>query len=127
MAMKIVFYDGECGICDGFIHFLMDQDKQKILKYAPLQGETAKSFFSTPPELSTMIFSDGTKVYYRSEAALRAVISTGGKWKFLYLLLWIPKFLRDGVYRVVSKHRHQIIKNPTCRFLNVDEKRLFLP
>src|SRR5690606_24969352 len=36
----IVFYDGECGVCNGFVQFIL---KNSIhIKFAPLQGESAK-------------------------------------------------------------------------------------
>ena len=39
---KIVCFDGVCGICNGYIDFLIKRDKQRVLRYAPLQNDKIK-------------------------------------------------------------------------------------
>ena len=37
----IVFYDGVCALCNGFVKFATRRDKGAALHFAPLQGDTA--------------------------------------------------------------------------------------
>ena len=55
----IVFYDGECGLCQRSVQWLLNRDKKKILFYAPLQGETAKELLTSiefPEGLDSIIY-----------------------------------------------------------------------
>ena len=38
---RIVLYDGVCGLCDKLVQFLVARDRNRLLRYAPLQGDTA--------------------------------------------------------------------------------------
>ena len=37
----IVFYDGDCGLCDRFVRWMLRRDRGHHYRFAPLQGETA--------------------------------------------------------------------------------------
>lgn len=39
----LVLYDGVCGLCDRAVQFLLAEDRDGVLTYAPLQGETARA------------------------------------------------------------------------------------
>ena len=39
--MHLVFYDGQCGLCDHAVQFLLKADKKNKFLFAPLQGTTA--------------------------------------------------------------------------------------
>ena len=41
--MKIVFYDGNCPMCNSWVKRIIRWDMSKIFKFAPLEGETAKN------------------------------------------------------------------------------------
>ena len=51
----LVLYDGECGLCDRSVQFLLRHDKKGVLTYAPLQGEAARPFVGEKPALDTMM------------------------------------------------------------------------
>ena len=38
---RLVFFDGVCALCDGSVRFLIGEDRTGLLRFAPLQGETA--------------------------------------------------------------------------------------
>ena len=41
--MKIIFFDGYCGLCNGFVDFILKFDKNAVFKFSPLQSEFAKT------------------------------------------------------------------------------------
>ena len=45
---KILFFDGYCTLCNGFIDFIFRYDQKQNLLVASLQGKTAKSLL--PPK-----------------------------------------------------------------------------
>ncbi len=105
----IVFYDGECGLCDRFIKLLVRIDKAKRLRFSTLQGETAREFVVGPqgnPENWSVELLDVQGLHHRSSAALRSIAHVGGIWKAAKLFLLFPPFIRDGVYRWVARNRY---------------------
>ena len=55
----------------------------------------------------TVVFLDGSDVYRKSSAALRALSNLGGIWKLAGLGLWAPRFLRDGLYDFIARRRRR--------------------
>jgi predicted DCC family thiol-disulfide oxidoreductase YuxK len=104
----IVFYDGECGLCDRYVKRLLRADKKKVLRFATLQGKTAAEAVG-PPQGDAANWSvkllDEQGLHERSTAALRALVHAGGAWKLMGAFLVVPRFIRDGVYRFVATNR----------------------
>src|SRR6478736_2151783 len=108
----IVFYDGVCGLCDRWVRFVVKRDQQRTLRFAPLQGETAKAHNDLPSELRTIIFvvragTSGKQTFTRSEAALRLLDHLGGFWRIVSWLRIIPRPIRDAVYDMIAKRRYR--------------------
>lgn len=132
--MKIVFFDGYCNLCNGAIDWLMRHDGKKVLRYASLQGETAKKMLppmpaaSDPTAFDTVIYFRDGRLFERSSAALMVLWDLGGAWKIAYPLIFIPRFLRDIVYNFVAKNRYRFFgKRESCRLPTPEERAQFLP
>jgi len=126
----IVYFDGVCGLCNGFVDRLMRWDRKHVLRFAALQGTTAAAELPRDhtEELSTIVYFDGTRMHTRSDAALRIVMRLGGAWKLAAVLLLVPRFLRDGVYTWVARNRYQWFgEHESCRLPSPEERRWFLP
>jgi len=107
----IVFYDGDCGLCARTVQVVLRHDKNGKFRFAPLQGETAAKLIGPPsgvPEAWTFVLLDETGVYDRSTGALKILKRVGWGWFLPALGLWVPRFIRDGVYRFVAKIRYRI-------------------
>lgn len=107
---NLVLYDGECGLCDRLVQWLLRHDHQGVLSYAPLQGETARPYVGDSPKLDTMMFverrEDGsTKVFVRSRGALRILGKLGLFWRLLSLGRILPAFFTDVFYNFIAKNR----------------------
>jgi len=127
----VVFYDGDCGLCDRFIKFLIRVDRHTCLRYSTLQGTTAESVFG-PEQGTSDIWSvrllDKSGSYVRSSAALRALAHAGGIWKAAKLFLLVPPFIRDGVYRFIATHRYRWFgKTEACMVPTSSLRERFLP
>ena len=127
----IVYFDGVCGFCNKSIDFLLRHDKQGRLKFSPLQGETAARVLpiGLREDLQTMVVTKNGKTYRRSEAALQAAKELPWPWSTAArLALWVPGFLRNGVYSLIARYRYRLFgKLPTCRLPSPDERSRFLP
>lgn|SRR5262245_14729802 len=125
-----VYFDGHCNLCNRFVDFLISRDSKHQLRFAPLQGDTAAARLPAEyhEKLGTVVVEHEGHFWMRSSAAIRAVAMLGGWYKLSLLLLVIPKFLRDFVYRYVARHRYLWFgRRDTCRLPNEQEKSQFLP
>ena len=42
----VVYFDGVCNLCNGFVQFLLKNDKRRRLSFAALQSEAGKSMLA---------------------------------------------------------------------------------
>ena len=106
----VVLYDGECGFCARAVRVLNRLDRRHRLRYAPLQGDTARRLIGPPEgpsESWSMKLLDDEGLHDASTAALRSVVHTGGAGRLAWALLLVPRPIRDGVYGWVARNRHR--------------------
>ncbi len=126
---RIIFFDGVCSLCNGFVDFILERDKKHLFSFASLQGEHAKLKLNKQDlGLGSVVLSEDDKTYYKSTAVLRIFFALGGGWTMLSLTLSvIPVFLRDKVYDQIAKNRYRLFgKHDSCRLPTQDEKAYFL-
>jgi predicted DCC family thiol-disulfide oxidoreductase YuxK len=131
----IVFFDGDCGLCNGSVRFLIRRDRHKRLYFAPLQGVAAQAILPEKyrSSLDTIVYqrinADGrpTQVV-RSEAVLLALIDTGSAFGLLaHITRLIPTRLRDWCYRQIAANRKKFFKSAACQLRSKDEHARILP
>jgi len=127
---NILFYDGECGLCQRSVRFLSRRDRRGRLHFAPLQGETAAGI--VPEEvrasMSTVAFhrADGA-LFYRSAGVLEALAQTGSGWRLLAKLLrLVPARLRDRVYDWIARNRAKL-PGGGCPLPSPEQREQMLP
>ena len=133
---RILFFDGECGLCAQSVRFFLGIDRHKRLSFAPLQGETAQGYLPANlrdvQSLSTIVYlcsvSDVQSLLLRSEAVARALIDVGGLWGFLGRLLRLtPTPLRDWGYNLIAKNRLKLFPNGPCALPTEQARERLLP
>lgn len=126
----IIFFDGLCHLCNGFVDAIIQRDRQALFQFAPLQGQTAEKTLK-PEErnaLETVILLEGGQKYHRSEAILRILTSLGGFYKIFFVGFLLPTFLRDKIYSGVAKNRYAWFgKRDFCRLPEPQERDRLLP
>lgn len=115
----LILFDGVCNFCNYWVSFAIRRDRKKILRFTPLQGETAKKVLSqhhlSPRSLSSVILIEKGRVWTQSSAAFRICKHLDGGWKLFYGLIIIPKFIRDFFYNIIARYRYTWFgKKDTC-------------
>ena len=126
----ILFFDGVCGLCNAAVDWFVARDAAGVLRFAPLQGETAERLLpDTDREcLDSLVLLDESGRSRRTRAAVRALGHLGGRWAAASWALWlIPAPLRDLGYRLIAKFRYAIWgKKESCRMPTPEERGRFL-
>lgn len=126
----IIFFDGVCHLCNGFVDAITQADRKSQFLFAPLQGETAKRAlsFEDRTHLESIILLENEKKYFRSGAVLRILCRLGGFYRIFLLGYLLPPFLRDTLYAWMARHRYAWFgKRETCRLPLPHERARFLP
>lgn len=111
---QIVFYDGDCGLCNRSVAFVLKHEKEKIIHFAAIQSDFTKNLFQSKgwkePDLSTVYFLNEGQLYEKSTAALKIAryLKAPNSWMAVFLI--VPKFIRDAVYNFIAKRRKRISK-----------------
>jgi predicted DCC family thiol-disulfide oxidoreductase YuxK len=105
-------------------------DRQGLLHYAPLQGETAKRLLgAVPKDLDAIVYwREGLPIEDTSNAIGSILREMPWPWRALSGVLWVPRGLRDGVYRVLAKRRYRLFgRYESCPVPEAGVRGRFLP
>ena len=115
---------------------LEHEGARRSLCFARLDGSLGKGALAQRPELAAVdsvvwYEPDGVgglpRTLVRSDAAIAVLRYLGGGWAVLGLLLAaVPRFMRDGGYDFVAKHRHRIAGRGACVIPAPDQRARFL-
>ena len=132
----LVLYDGVCGLCDRTVQFLLGADRGGVLRYAPLQGETAADVRRRHEALAgvdSIIFvkdagTDKERLFVKSEAVFRILAELSLRWRIVSWLRAIPRPVRDTGYDWVARNRYRWFgKFDACKMPGPDVRSRFLP
>ena len=134
----LVLFDGACGLCDRTVQFLSAEDDAGVLRFAPLQGETAAPILrrhgleKEPPRSLVVVSVDRSgaeRAFVKSGAVAEALDALGGFWRVVALgLRVIARPCRDAGYDYFARRRHRWFSEPvSCRVPTRREAARFLP
>ena len=110
ITKKIIFYDGFCNLCNGFVKTVIGLDKKNIFLFAPLNGNHAKNLLKKNKIKNTTIDSvvlfNNNSISYKSKAVIEILISLGGIYRVLVMTKIIPRAILDWLYNIVAKNRY---------------------
>lgn len=127
--MRIIYFDGICNLCNGFVDFVIQRDTKQQFKYAALQGTSASQNLSLQDLSldSVVLLFDGV-VLKKSAAVLKIFQELNSFYKIIALLgALIPTFICDFLYDFIAKNRYTFFgKKNTCRLPTAAERSLFI-
>jgi predicted DCC family thiol-disulfide oxidoreductase YuxK len=113
----IIYFDGECNLCNGFTRFVMRRDHRKIFKYQPLQSDEARKYLSSVKleDIDSVVFADQTgQAHIKSQAVITILGQLGGAWRLAVILRLIPRSLRDWCYDWIARNRKSWFGTSSC-------------
>ncbi len=128
---NIVIFDGVCNLCNWSVRFIIERDSESVFKFTAAQSETGKEILSrfeitTPEPESVFLFQSDTLIK-KSSAALAIAAELNGFWKYLAILRFIPRPVRDIVYDWVAQNRYRWFgKRDACMIPSNELKSRFL-
>jgi len=107
---ELIIFDGVCPLCLRSVRFIIRHDKKKRFRFVALQHEYAqkklRQFSLSDPGQSILLIRNH-QVLSQSTAVLHIARRLRFPVNLFYAFIIIPKFLRDGVYRYISRRRYR--------------------
>lgn len=117
-AGPVLFFDGECGLCQGLVRELIRLDGAGRLRYAPLQGPSAQAYLRAhglpAADFDSLVFvpewaqRDRPDYLLRTDGVVGALRAVGGVAGVLGWLALVPRAWRDAAYKGVARIRHRL-------------------
>lgn len=127
MNDTILFFDGNCGICDSTVQFILKNEKRSEIKFSPLESDFAKTFLKQRDvfvDYKTIILFHRGDVYYKTRAFIIIFSYLKRPVSLLGLLMQIiPLNIANMVYDYISIKRD---KQNTCCFISIETRERFL-
>lgn len=117
MKHAVILYDGECGLCDRLVQWVLLRDRAGRFHFAALQSDWAQTELrrhSLPTmDFDSMVLFDGERFYLRSTAVLR-VLRELPWWRWAYVFIIVPTGVRDLVYGWIARRRKRWFPAPAA-------------
>lgn len=126
----VVFFDGDCGVCNFWVQWILERDKKDQFRFAALQSDFGQKFLSERG-LNTKVFNTmylwrpGQYYLEKSAAVLKIADLLGGIYKLSAIGRILPKFLSDKIYDKVSENRMKLA-NQKCYLPTPEERKKFI-
>jgi predicted DCC family thiol-disulfide oxidoreductase YuxK len=128
----LLLYDGECGLCDRSVQFILRRDRAGRFRFAPLQAPASRALLGElgydPDALDSVVLVDEDgRPWRESDAAVRTLARLGYPWRAGAALRIVPRALRDAAYRFVARRRMRWFGGAdACRLPAAGERQRFL-
>jgi predicted DCC family thiol-disulfide oxidoreductase YuxK len=116
--LPVLLYDGECGLCNGVVRFMLRHDPRGRLHFAPLQSPPGQGYLRAQglpiADFGSLVFVPDWNnprqggYLLRTDGALAAFAELDSGWRAVSRLRLVPRVLRDAVYKLISKTRYAI-------------------
>ena len=116
----VILYDGVCGLCNRFVRTILRHDPGGVFRFAPLQGEFARTVLARhanerEPSLSETMSvglpagapDQAERLLSHSDAAVYILGHIRGPLRAALVLRWLPRRLRDRIYALIARNRYR--------------------
>lgn len=120
MSEPVLLFDGVCNLCNGFVNFLLDREREPRLRFAAMQSPAGQALLrehGLPLEdYRSMVLIEDGQLWQKSAAALRLLGYLHRPWPYFRVLRGVPTPLRDWVYDQIAQNRYRLFgQQAQCR------------
>ena len=115
----IVFFDGDCQLCNHSVKFIIQRDPLKKFSFAAQKSPIGlkilkKQNIDIESKDTIFLYKHGC-IYEKSDAVLHILADLKTPLKLFYPFILIPSFIRNPLYSLIAKVRYSIFgKSQSC-------------
>jgi len=127
----VVMFDGVCNLCNSSVQFIIRHDPSGKFAFASLQSPVAEKLLMgynlQHRDLYSILLLKNGILYDRSDAIVEIASDLSGLWSGLRIFKFVPKILRDSVYKLIAKNRYKLFgKRDSCLMPTPDLRARFI-
>jgi len=105
----VLFFDADCLLCTRSINFIIKHEKGEQLYFSKLESNYGKSVGADKLQVersldSAILYFQG-KFHTDSQAILMTMRWLRNPYRFLSVLIYFPRFIRDFFYQLIAQNR----------------------
>jgi predicted DCC family thiol-disulfide oxidoreductase YuxK len=131
MYQNLILFDGVCNFCNTAVQAVIEIDRHKIFKFAPIQSELGQQLYHQhgldASDIQTLMLVDGDRVWTKSDAVLAVLSRLDGGWQLLGGFKVMPKPVRDWAYSEFARQRFVLFgRRETCMVPTAELRARFI-
>ncbi|MBI4428645.1 MAG: DUF393 domain-containing protein [Ignavibacteriales bacterium] len=129
LSHPVIFFDGVCDLCNGFVQFVIRRDPGEIFQFAPLQSNEAQRMLNKKHvgQMETIVLLERGEIFTGTTAVLNVVKRLRGLIRFFYAFAIVPAFLREPLYGLLARHRYVLFgRSDECMVPTPEIRHRFL-
>lgn len=107
----VILFDGTCAFCERSVRFIATRD-HGYFRFGASQNPEGQALLAqygtTRDAARSLILIENGELSLRSTAVLKIAKRMTAPWRWAAIFLWVPRPIRDAIYRVVAAVRHRI-------------------
>lgn len=109
---KLILFDGECMLCNKSVQLIINNDPNKLFKFASLQSPFGKSMLTKigadSTTLNSIVLIEDTTYYIKSTAVLKIMKELKGYAAWYRILKLFPSSFLDALYNITARIRYKL-------------------
>ena len=114
----LIVFDGECVLCSSFARFVAKRDPSGQFRFTAAQSNLGQALYRhygfDPHEPETSLLIDEGRLYGKSIAFAKIVGRLSGPWRCGWLILGLPRPIRDWAYHRIARSRYRLFGRCTA-------------
>ena len=121
-------YDGECVLCSRAVRYVLKHDRSDPpIRFVAIKSELGQKLAIradiNPNDPESFIFLETDRIYLNSDAAFAMVKRAGGPARVILLFQWVPRPVRNWIYKLVARNRYRWFGQLDQCYLPPEEER----
>ncbi|MGE8412411.1 MAG: thiol-disulfide oxidoreductase DCC family protein [Pseudomonas sp.] len=108
---RVLLFDGVCKLCNASVRFVIAHDTERRIRLASVQSPQGQALLAwaglSTEQFDSVVLIEDRRLSLRSEAFIRLMAQLPAPWRWLRLLRWVPRPLRDWGYDFIARHRYR--------------------
>lgn len=127
----VVLFDGYCKLCSFMVNFVLAWEAGPEIRFASIQSAAGRAMLKsrriTLTDSRTVVFLEGSHVYYRSDAVARIARYLRFPFRWMTASRVIPRSWRDAAYLFLATNRYRWFgMRDACRLPSVVDASRFV-
>src|SRR3990172_5103393 len=106
----ILLFYGLCNLCNGFVQFILKNNKKRNILFGALQSESGQRLLKEKglpcEKFETLIAITNGTILKRSNAVFLICSQLDFPWPIIGIFRIIPRFISDFIYDNIAKSRY---------------------